>query len=58
LFNLLRKKISVGAIKNSVSIPKKKYRSIVISPFVKIEIILDKRTTVQIIDKKSRKKSF
>jgi hypothetical protein len=37
-----------------VSIPKKKYRSIVISPLVKIEIILDIRTTVQTIVKKSR----
>ena len=39
---------------NSVSIPKKKYKSIVTSPFIKIEIILDTSTVVQIIDNKSR----
>ena len=33
-------------------------KTIVISPLVKIEIILDIRTTVQIIVKKSRKKNF
>ena len=54
LISLFRKKISDGAIRNSVSIPKKKYKSIVISPFIKIEIILDTSTVVQIIDNKSR----
>ena len=33
-------------------------KTIVISPLVKIEIILDIRTTVQIIVKKSSKKNF
>ena len=54
LISLFRKKISDGAIMNSVSIPKKKYKSIVTSPFIKIEIILDTSTVVQIIDNKSR----
>ena len=54
LISLFRKKISDGAIRNSVSIPKKKYKSIVRSPFIKIEIILDTSTVVQKIDNKSR----
>ena len=54
LISLFRKKISDGAIRNSVTIPKKKYKSIVRSPFIKIEIILDTSTVVQIIDSKSR----
>ena len=43
-----------GAIKNSVRIPKKKYKSIVTIPFTNKEIILDIRTKVQNIVKKSR----
>ena len=54
LISLFRKKISDGAIRNSVTIPKKKYKSIVRSPFIKIEIILDTSTVIQIIDSKSR----
>ena len=54
LISLFRKKISDGAIKNSVSIPKKKYKSIVTSPFINKEIILETSTVVQRIVKKLR----
>ena len=42
----------IGAIKNSVSIPKKKYKSISTFPFTSKEIILDTRTIVHSIVKK------
>ena len=54
LIRLFRRKISDGAIKNSVSIPKKKYKSIVTSPFINKEIILETSTVVQRIVKKLR----
>ena len=52
LISLFLKKTNDGAIRNSVSIPKKKYKSIITFPIINKEIILDISTVDQSIDTK------